>query len=336
MNKNSGQNDHQKYGQNQNHNRDPEDEIPSDSSSVEFNSGFNLDFSPKFSLEFNNVFKSYGQNQALRGLSLKARPGEKLAVIGCNGAGKSTFLSIAAGLRRADRGEVKVLGRDPREKIVKSQLRILPQDLSFPETLTVKDILKTVYAHANDTSWISNLEKLRMTNFFHRKTSDLSGGERRKVGLACSLYGRPKLVLLDEPTANIDLIGKDLIHQWLKEEFSSTDKTLIFSSHEVQEVELLADRVAVFKDGAIVADGPSYEIKSRFGLKKVKFIGSSKDIDFKSVQKVYKEKEFTVLMGANSDEMIYELIQREPKAQRIAIEQPSLEEVILQILEGRV
>ena len=284
----------------------------------------------KISLKFQSVNKSFGNVRALKDFSLEIEQGEKVAILGCNGAGKTTFLSLASGMRVEDSGTVKILGGRPTDIEIKKRVSVLPQVLDFPKTLKVREVLNLVAKHFGTAATPSAIQTLDLQKLLQRRTSEMSGGERRKLGLACALIGDASLLFLDEPTANVDLLGRSQIYDLIKD-FLSQDKTLVFSTHQVQEVERLADRVVVLKDGQVYADGSAKEIKEKFGVKKIRFRTKLESLRFKEATKVVREENQVLLFGNNSDNMLRELIENHPDARDIQIFEPDLAEVFLKI-----
>ena len=133
----------------------------------------------------------------------------------------------------------------------------LPQVLDFPSNITVNEIIDLVSTHyQTDYNFLNDLlEQLELKKLLKRKTSALSGGEKRKLGLVCTLLGRPQFAMLDEPTANIDVEGCVKIEEILKNYFNQNKTSLLFSSHQMQEVENLADKIVILKAGEIITQG---------------------------------------------------------------------------------
>jgi ABC-2 type transport system ATP-binding protein len=292
-------------------------------------------------LYFNQVTKNYGLKCALKNISLHIEPGEKVALLGCNGAGKSTLINLATGLRKQTSGEIKVLGELATKSTTQEKLAYLPQVLKFPSYLKVKEVINVVERHFNTQLDPNLLHRLELTSLLGRYCSGLSGGEERKLGLALALVGQRPLLILDEPTANVDLVAKFEIHKILMENVLSQKQAFLFSSHEMDEVEKLADRVIVLNKGQIVADGDVAQIKRSFGSMTVHFSSLSKEIFLESSTKIelkghtpdqiYNFKVY----GLNSDTIIKELVERKIEFQNLSVEQTSLDEVFLKLWSQR-
>ncbi len=264
----------------------------------------------------------YQQHQALDKITFRAMPGESVALLGPNGAGKSTLMKLASGLLCPSVGRVLVCNLAASHSDTKAFRNTLPQQLSFPNHLKVHEILDTVYSHYSGAKWQSGAEELELVPLLNRYNSDLSGGEQRKLAVLCALAGSPLLVLLDEPTANVDLLGQLRIRNLLKTFFKEKQATFVFSSHQIHEVEQLADRVVVLANGKVVADDSSQAIKQRLGFKRLRYFANA------------AASHPSVVSGPDSDIMLRELLSREPEAHAIEILEPSLEEAIVEIFRG--
>ncbi len=223
-------------------------------------------------VEVNEVRKSYGDVVALDGVSLAVDDGEIYGLLGPNGAGKTTLMEIIAGLRAPDSGEVRVLGVDVVEhpRRVRELVGFNPQETLLYDSLTARENLEFVaalYSMPRD-EFQRRLEELTdllgMAEFLDRRTGKLSGGQRRRVSLAASLLHRPPVIILDEPTVGLDPDARrdfwDLI-----EGLRSEGRTLLISTHYMEEADELCDRVAIIDRGRIVAVGRPEELKARRG-----------------------------------------------------------------------
>jgi ABC-2 type transport system ATP-binding protein len=284
-------------------------------------------------LKFENVSKSFGAIQAVQKVSFSVMPGEIVALLGNNGAGKTTLISLASGALQPTKGVVKVFERDPTDFKVKENRRVLPQELSFPKNLTVEEIVSVVCAHYSKRALTEIMEKLDLLSLGSRAAGLLSGGEKRKLALVCSLAGDPSLVILDEPTANVDIIGRNSIHQILKEKFTGQEAAFVFSSHEMAEVEKLATRVIVICSGQIVFDGSIQQIKNRNTQKKVRFRTLVETPQLASAAHLKKIQQNTFeCLGVNSDVILRELIENKTlNAFDFELLEPTLDESIIDL-----
>jgi len=221
-------------------------------------------------LEVDGLRKSYGPNVALDGIDLTLEPGTILALLGPNGAGKTTLVSIIAGLRRADAGRVRVGGidvdRDPHA--ARQLLGLAPQDTGVYLQLTVRDNLRFFggLAGLRRRALVERIDEvadsLGLTDLLGRRTSELSGGERRRLHTAIALVHRPPLVLLDEPTTGADVRTRNEILATVRR-LVDAGSTVVYSTHYLHEVEDLDAFVAIIDHGRVVARGPLKELMAR-------------------------------------------------------------------------
>lgn len=282
-------------------------------------------------LVFSKVEKGFGSVKVFNSLNFRVERGEIVAFLGANGAGKSTFLSLASGLLKPDAGEVRVLNSTAGSFPLKRRVRTLTQELAFPQQLTVKEIVSLAQSHFG-ASWPQTLlEALQLDSILDRRTGGLSGGESRRLGLAITLLGDPELILLDEPTSSLDLKGQRAIQEVLIEHLRRTGATLIFSSHRMSEVEKLADRITVINRGRILADGPTAEIRREFGMAKVHFVSELPIDKLESARALLQTNLRYEALGPDADAILRELILKHGKAREFSVQHAPLEEIILQL-----
>ena len=208
-------------------------------------------------IEIRGLTKAYGQVQALRGVNLEVRHGEILGFLGPNGAGKTTTIRCLLDLIRPQSGSMRVLGIDPREDpvAVRSRVGYLPGELYLESNLTVKEVLSyfdDLRGNTSDWGFVKQLtEQLELD--LTTPIKNLSKGNKQKAGLVQALMARPELLLLDEPTSGLDPLMQQEVYRLLK---SAKDNgtTVFFSSHVISEVEAIAERVAIIRQGVVVEE----------------------------------------------------------------------------------
>lgn len=209
-------------------------------------------------LEVRRVSKHFGQVQALSGVNLSIYPGEFFALLGPNGAGKTTLISIIAGLTLADSGTVQVMGHDVLTGYQQARLNlgIVPQELVFDPFFTVREILliqSGYYGIRNNGRWVDEIiERLDLSDKAHANMRSLSGGMKRRVLVAQALVHRPPLIILDEPTAGVDVELRQTLWEFIKQ-LNKDGHTIVLTTHYLEEAETLCNRVAMLKQGRIVA-----------------------------------------------------------------------------------
>jgi ABC-2 type transport system ATP-binding protein len=208
-------------------------------------------------VEVVDLHKSYGGVEAVRGISLSVAEGEVFALLGPNGAGKTTTVEILEGFRRRDAGKVSVLGFDPAhgDRHLKEQLGIVLQTSGVDPYLTVGetvDMFRGYYPAPRPRDEV--LELVGMTEKKDARVTKLSGGQRRRLDVAIALAGDPRLLFLDEPTSGFDPGARRQAWEVIKG-LAGLGKTIFLTSHSMDEVQYLADRVVIIAAGKIVAEG---------------------------------------------------------------------------------
>jgi len=211
------------------------------------------------------VRKSYGDFEALRGVDLEIGPGEVFALLGPNGAGKTTFVEILEGFRARSGGEATVLGVDPErgDLVWRSRLGIVLQSAGFFEQLTPDEVVShfaTFYPNPLDPRRV--VDMVGLADKRSSRCKDLSGGQKRRGDLAMGIVGDPELVFLDEPTTGLDPQGRRQLWEVVRE-FARLGKTIVLTTHYLDEAEQLADRVGVIINGQLVEVGTPREIGGR-------------------------------------------------------------------------
>jgi ABC-2 type transport system ATP-binding protein len=201
--------------------------------------------------------KSYGELEALRGVDFTVRRGEVLALLGPNGAGKTTLVEILEGHRRADAGEVSVLGFDPgkRERAFRERIGIVLQEGGLDPAITVREavgLYSAAYPQPRPADEV--IAHVGLTAKADDRASTLSGGQRRRLDLALGIAGDPELIFLDEPTTGFDPAARR--QSWeLIDGLRSLGKTILLTTHYMDEAQHLADRVVVIARGQVIAEG---------------------------------------------------------------------------------
>jgi ABC-2 type transport system ATP-binding protein len=216
------------------------------------------------------VSKSYGSVQAVCSLNLVIAPGEIVALLGPNGAGKTTTIDMMLGLTRPDSGTVALFGRPPGEAVAAGIVGAMLQTGSLIPHMRVRELVAMVaslYPHPLRVDDVLSLAGI--ADLADRQASKLSGGQQQRVRLALGLAGDPDLLLLDEPTAAIDVEGRHDF--WVSmRSVAAQGKTIVFATHYLEEADSHADRIVLLARGRVVADGPATEIKARVGARTIR------------------------------------------------------------------
>ena len=282
--------------------------------------------------ELTNVEKRYGARTALAGLSLELRRGEIVVVLGPNGAGKSTAISILTGLRRADAGTVRLLGGDPRDANVRRELGVTPQNLDFPPTLRVHEIVSLVRCHYPDPlSLEDTLAQFELNHLKDRLAASLSLGEQRRLAVAIAFAGKPRIAVLDEPTTGLDVESRRAVWRAVRG-YAAAGGTVLLTTHYLEEAEALASRVVVVHEGRVVFTGSVDQIKSRMGVKRV-VLRHPTATPIGDVAEITRENDRYVLRTRDVKLIVETLIARGVQFDDIEILPITLEEAFLKLTE---
>ncbi|CAM2194622.1 ABC-2 type transport system ATP-binding protein [Paraburkholderia kururiensis] len=220
-------------------------------------------------IEIRNVRKRFKELQALKGVSLTVEEGEFFGLLGPNGAGKTTLISILAGLSRADEGTVKVLGHDVVSdfRAARRALGVVPQELVFDPFFTVRETLRIqsgYYGLRNNDAWIDEvMANLDLTEKADVNMRALSGGMKRRVLVAQALVHRPPVIVLDEPTAGVDVELRQTLWKFVSR-LNREGHTIVLTTHYLEEAEALCDRIAMLRRGEVVALDRTSALLQRF------------------------------------------------------------------------
>jgi ABC-2 type transport system ATP-binding protein len=213
-------------------------------------------------LRVQGLRKAYSDVVAVDGLDLQVDAGECFGLLGPNGAGKTTAIEICEGLLSADSGDVEVLGRrwETDEKDLRELLGIQLQDTQLSEKLTVDETLtlfQSFYRDARDIGEV--IDQVELGEKRHSRVGGLSGGQKQRLAIACALVGNPQLLFLDEPTTGLDPVSRRQLWELISR-FQSEGKTIVLTTHYMEEAERLCDRVAIVDHGKIIAMGTPREL----------------------------------------------------------------------------
>lgn len=209
-------------------------------------------------IQIQEVHKRFGQLHALCGVNLSIEQGEFFALLGPNGAGKTTLINILAGLARADSGTLKVLGHDVVRdyRMSRRTLGVVPQELVYDAFFTVREMLRFqsgYFGLRRNDAWIDELlENLGLTDKADVYVRNLSGGMKRRVLVAQALVHKPAVVVLDEPTAGVDVELRRGLWDFIRR-LNREGHTIVLTTHYLEEAEMLCNRIAMLKQGAVIA-----------------------------------------------------------------------------------
>ncbi len=293
-------------------------------------------------IEIRGVSKRYGAVQALAAVDLEIRRGEIFGLLGPNGAGKTTLISILAGLARADAGAVRVLGHDvvADYRAARRVLGVVPQELVFDPFFTVRETLAIqsgYYGLRSNGAWIDEVMRhLDLTGKADVNMRSLSGGMKRRVLVAQALVHRPPVIVLDEPTAGVDVELRQGLWQFVRR-LNREGHTVVLTTHYLEEAELLCDRIAMLKAGRIVAlDATANLIRRHHALYlRVRLDGPLPDtLPALPVSSDAGLHTFRLDHNTELEAMLGAFRQSGRQVLEVEVAQPDLEEVFVQIMRG--
>ena len=281
------------------------------------------------------VTKKYGKVTALNNVNMNVRAGELLAVLGPNGAGKTTAVRLMLGLSRPLAGQVAVFGRDPRTASARARIGAMLQVAKVPETLKVKEHINLFRSYyANPLSLLETLEAAGLEGMEDRLFGALSGGQKQRVLFALAICGSPDLLFLDEPTVGLDITTRHLIWQQIRK-LIQQGRTVVLTTHYLEEVDALADRVIVLNHGVIVAEGTSAEIKSRTAQRKIRCatrLRPSEIENIPEVSSVFEQESRMEILTSQVEPVLRELFLRDPDLTGLEVSNSTLEDAFLKIV----
>jgi ABC-2 type transport system ATP-binding protein len=222
-------------------------------------------------VELIDAHKSFGSVQAVRGVDIAIRPGEVVAMLGPNGAGKTTSINLMLGLRKPTSGKARLFGMDPTDRRARSRCGVILQESGVPTMLKVRelvDLFSSYYPRpmaAERAIALAGLEDQAS-----KASSKLSGGQRQRLYFALAICGDPEVLFLDEPTVGLDVESRRHFLESIGE-FGASGKTIVLTTHYLEEADQLAERVIVIDRGVVIADANPAEIKSQVAGKRVTF-----------------------------------------------------------------
>jgi ABC-2 type transport system ATP-binding protein len=286
-------------------------------------------------IRLQRLVKSYGPVRAVRGIDVSIDPGETVALLGPNGAGKSTTIDMILGLAQPDSGSVTLFGQPPSLAVSHGRISGMLQTGSLIPHLTVCELVTMVASLYPFPMEVE--ETLRMTSaagFADRRTTTLSGGQAQRVRFALALVADPDLLVLDEPTATLDVESRREFWKIMRS-VAESGKTVLFATHYLEEADAYADRIILMASGRVVADGPSTEIKAAAGGRTIRATLPGADrmalCLLPGVQTVDVHGDTIVLACRRPDDALRALLEQYPQAHDIEVRGAALEDAFVEL-----
>ncbi len=282
------------------------------------------------------VSKNYEKVRALCNVNFSVRAGEVVALLGPNGAGKTTAVKLLLGLIQPNSGKARVFSGDPTNPQNRLRTGAMLQVGRVPETLRVRehiDLFSSYYTNPlplEDVLAAAGLEKLR-----DRKFGDLSGGQRQRTLFALAICGNPDLLFLDEPTVGLDVEARRTLWEEIRR-LVDCGKTVLLTTHYLEEADALADRIAVINQGEIIAEGTPAEIKAQTSGKRIRCITSlrlANILQIPGVTDVRQDREAVEIQAREAEPVVRALLARDASLSALEIASAGLEEAFLALTQ---
>ncbi len=283
-------------------------------------------------LEIKDIIKDYPQVRAVDGVSLSIEPGECFGLLGPNGAGKTTLIEVVEGIARPTSGEILYRGK-PRKSSFRNEVGIQFQDTQLPESLTVKEVLLTFRnLYSRKTALDDLIDMCELQDILDRDNRKISGGQKQRLLLAVALANDPELIFLDEPTTGLDPQARR--HLWdIVSHIKSNKKTIIITTHYMEEAEILCDRIAIMDIGKIVALGSPAELIHKGGNGHVVILsGELDEKKFSDIPWKWSRVQDRIEIHTDSiNECIELLIGRKIDLSSLTVRSQNLEDLFIQL-----
>jgi ABC-2 type transport system ATP-binding protein len=282
--------------------------------------------------KLHSVTKRYGQTTALDKFSMELRAGEVVALLGPNGAGKTTAVRLLLGLISSDFGSVRVFGRDPRDADARTRIGAMLQITRVPEMLRVRehiDLFRSYYPNPLPAAEVMRIAKL--DGFANQMFGQLSGGQKQRALFGLAVCGNPDLVFLDEPTVGMDIESRRALWDEIRA-LSAAGKTVLLTTHYLEEADMLAHRIVVINKGRVVCEGTPSEIKHRVSGRRIRCI-TQLDPEFlaslPSVTDVQQDREAVVILAEHPERVVREMLLRDETLHGLEVSAAALEDAFL-------
>jgi ABC-2 type transport system ATP-binding protein len=295
-------------------------------------------------LEVQNLSKSFKNTQALNDVSFKVNPGEVFALLGPNGAGKTTAIRLLMQILKPDEGEI-LYKNEPRAKLKRNLFGYLPEERGLYQRSKVLDllvyigVLNRLSHHRAEIEAIRYLDKLGLVDYTQKRVSELSKGMQQKIQFILAMIHDPEILILDEPFAGLDPVNQIVLKDIVKEN-KSEGKVIILSTHQMSEVELMADHLMLLNQGGSILEGTLEEIKSRFKenafyLEAENNIGLMKELkEIKIIEEHNNSCKFSINAKENSKEKILQTIFQKIPVKKFIEQEPSLNEIFIKLVQA--
>ncbi|MEM7082244.1 MAG: ABC transporter ATP-binding protein [Pseudomonadota bacterium] len=281
-------------------------------------------------LDLAHADKRFGKTHALRSVSLRIDGGGVVAVLGQNGAGKTTLIRAALGLLALDTGSATIFGIESVERSARESVGVMLQDSDLPDLLTPRELIELFGSYyPRPFSVARTLELARVEDFADKRYKTLSGGQKRRVQFALAIVGDPALVFLDEPTTGLDPDARRTLWSVVRA-LVEQGKTIVLTTHYLEEADTLADRIVVMREGQLVADAPAADIRATLGGSIIRCASTLSQDSLRtlsSVSSVSMAGRMVEIQSSNAATTLRELLDQDPAIEDLSVSRPNLEDV---------
>lgn len=282
--------------------------------------------------ELKRTTKTYGEITALQDVSLKIRSGEVVAVLGPNGAGKTTAINVLLGLVRPTQGEARLFGMAPNDVRARMRTGAMLQLSGVPQTLKVREHIKLFSSYyPNPLGLRETLEFSNLTGLEPRLYGDLSGGQQQRLHFALAICGNPDLLFLDEPTTGLDVASRRALWERVRD-FIGGGRTVVLTTHYLEEADALADRIVVIHQGRVIAEGSPGEIKARTAGRRVRAVtalGLEHLRALPGVVSARRDGAATELLVTQAEPVVRRMLELDPNLSDLEVTATGLEDAFL-------
>jgi ABC-2 type transport system ATP-binding protein len=283
------------------------------------------------------VTKRYGAVTALDGLSLTLRAGEIVALLGPNGAGKSTAVRLLLGLSSPQAGTARIFGGDPRSPETRTRIGAMLQVASVPKTLKVREHIELFRSYyPSPLAYAEVIRIAQLEGIEDRLFEKLSGGQKQRLLFGLAVCGNPEIVFLDEPTVGLDLEARRGLWTQIRA-LAAAGKTVLLTTHYLEEADALAHRIVVVDKGKVVSEGTPAEVKGRFASRKIKCITSLSPAQLWAIPGVVDVEQVgthTTVTAENAEGVLRQMLQCDAGLSELEVVNPGLEDAFLALTQG--
>ena len=282
------------------------------------------------------IRKRYGTVPALDGVDLDLRPGEVLALLGANGAGKTTAIGLLLGLLAADSGTATLFGQPPQSLAARRRIGVMLQSAGIPDANKVGELLELTRSYYPDPRSVADCVALAgLDGLLDRRYGRLSGGQQRRVQFALAVCGRPQLLFLDEPTTGLDIEARQGLWRAIRE-LVGQGSSVLLTTHYLEEAEALADRVVVLNRGRVAAAGPMAEVRAHVSQRRIR-CASTLDAQtvagWPQVRSARREAGHLEIVVDAAEAVVRRLLDLDPGLHDLEIQRAGLAEAFLELTQ---